>query len=250
MNAYLFSTLATVSRWGENKSAYGPEEGWVTWVSNSNFTVLGETPEEVQSSIEASMKLSSNTEHPDQVDIIRISGAQFVECLLTETGDEPINWPETCKVVQRRLEVADPNDFEPGYWVDVNLVVRPGEVSESLDALRTAVPEDIASGLNWAPEKLFHFVVTVFSSPESGAAETPASEEERIDSGGEPVYGPEAQTLADLYRTHPLSRDKETAALVLARNSVVAAWLWRRYARNTRLAGNEIRIAPWLPVWP
>jgi hypothetical protein len=39
-------------------------------------------------------------------------------------------------------------------------------------------------------------------------------------------------------------RDKEAAALIQARNSVVAAWLWRKYAANTRLAPNEIQITP------
>jgi hypothetical protein len=39
-------------------------------------------------------------------------------------------------------------------------------------------------------------------------------------------------------------RDKEAAALVEARNSVVAVWLWRKFAANTRLAPNEIQIDP------
>jgi hypothetical protein len=39
-------------------------------------------------------------------------------------------------------------------------------------------------------------------------------------------------------------RDKKEAALVEARNSVVAAWLWRKYAADTRLAQNEIQITP------
>jgi hypothetical protein len=42
----------------------------------------------------------------------------------------------------------------------------------------------------------------------------------------------------------PELRDKEVAALVEARNSVVAAWLWRKFAANTRLAPNEIQIDP------
>jgi hypothetical protein len=42
--------------------------------------------------------------------------------------------------------------------------------------------------------------------------------------------------------TLPEMRDKEAAALVEARNSVVAAWLWRKYAADTRLAQNEIQI--------
>jgi hypothetical protein len=42
----------------------------------------------------------------------------------------------------------------------------------------------------------------------------------------------------------PEMRDKEAAALVEARNSVVAAWLWRKFAAGTRLAPNEIQIDP------
>ena len=42
----------------------------------------------------------------------------------------------------------------------------------------------------------------------------------------------------------PEMRDKEAAALVEARNSVIAAWLWRKFAANTRLASNEIQIDP------
>jgi hypothetical protein len=39
-------------------------------------------------------------------------------------------------------------------------------------------------------------------------------------------------------------RDKDAAALVEARNSVVAVWLWRKFAANTRLAPYEIQIGP------
>jgi hypothetical protein len=39
-------------------------------------------------------------------------------------------------------------------------------------------------------------------------------------------------------------RDKEAAALVQARNSVVAAWLWRKFAADTKFAPNEISINP------
>jgi hypothetical protein len=51
----------------------------------------------------------------------------------------------------------------------------------------------------------------------------------------------ESQSLLTLF---PQAADKEAAALIQARNSVVAAWLWRRYAANTRLAANQIRIDP------
>jgi hypothetical protein len=52
-------------------------------------------------------------------------------------------------------------------------------------------------------------------------------------------------SIGELYATFPQALDKEAAALIQARNSVVAAWLWRRYAANTRLAANAIRIDPW-----
>jgi hypothetical protein len=56
---------------------------------------------------------------------------------------------------------------------------------------------------------------------------------------------PEPMGLGELYATYPQALDKEAAALIQARNSVVAAWLWRRYAANTPLATNAIRIDPW-----
>lgn len=135
--------------------------------------------------------------------------------------------------------------------MDADPVVRPDAVSGSIDALRAAVPEDIASGLTWGSEKRFYFVLTVFCARQADAQATPDSDSAIQSEGGEePAYGPDAQTLGDLHRTYPHSRDKEAVALILARNSVVAAWLWRRYAQDTRLAGNEIRIDPWFPVWP
>jgi hypothetical protein len=36
----------------------------------------------------------------------------------------------------------------------------------------------------------------------------------------------------------------EAAAVIEARNSAVAAWLWRNYAATTPLAKNAIRIDP------
>ncbi|HEV2436867.1 MAG TPA: hypothetical protein VG077_12780 [Verrucomicrobiae bacterium] len=48
-----------------------------------------------------------------------------------------------------------------------------------------------------------------------------------------------------IYATFPQALDKEAAALIQARNSVVAAWLWRRYAAGTRLAANAIRMDRW-----
>jgi hypothetical protein len=54
----------------------------------------------------------------------------------------------------------------------------------------------------------------------------------------------EKPDLDGFVATLPEMRDKEAAGLVEARNSVVAAWLWRKYAVDTRLAVNEIKIDP------
>ena len=48
----------------------------------------------------------------------------------------------------------------------------------------------------------------------------------------------------------PEMREKGASALVKARNSVVAAWLWRKYAADTRLANNEIYISPCCGIVP
>jgi len=56
------------------------------------------------------------------------------------------------------------------------------------------------------------------------------------------------ECLSFLSRCHRFANqalDKEAAALIEARNSVVAAWLWRRFAADTPLAANHIRIDPW-----
>jgi hypothetical protein len=36
--------------------------------------------------------------------------------------------------------------------------------------------------------------------------------------------------------------------LIRARNSAVAAWLWRKYAANAKFARDQIRIDPWCGV--
>jgi hypothetical protein len=51
--------------------------------------------------------------------------------------------------------------------------------------------------------------------------------------------------MGELYGIFPQALDKEAAALIRARDSAVAAWLWRRHAANTPLAANSIRIDPW-----
>ena len=56
------------------------------------------------------------------------------------------------------------DDFEQGYWVDVDQVVRPEKLSFSPGTLQSDVAEDIRSGLNWLiATGNFLFVLSVLS---------------------------------------------------------------------------------------
>lgn len=45
-------------------------------------------------------------------------------------------------------------------------------------------------------------------------------------------------------------RNKEAAALVEAQNSVLAAWLWRKFVADTPAAGKEIPLNPCCAIFP
>jgi hypothetical protein len=133
------------------------------------------------------------------------------------------------------LQATPVDDFDQGYWVDINQAVPPEKSSDDAESLKRDLPEDIRSGLNWSPEKKFFFLVSVLSPrpapvhPDDLATDNAADAQPDLDG-----------CVAAL----PALRNKEAAALVAARNSVVAAWLWRKYAADTRLAANEIKIDP------
>jgi hypothetical protein len=131
--------------------------------------------------------------------------------------------------------------------VDVNAVIG---LSPTLEALRQDLPEEVRSGLNWAEDKQSFFLLSVLSppppppetgdEPEADAAEAAQSAEE--------IAGGSAFGLDESEADFPELAGKEAAALIRARNSAVAAWLWRKYAAETELAGNPIRIDPWFGV--
>lgn len=190
-------------------------------------------------------------ENPVEVTIRKIAAAQFMDRLFTESGDVPLNWPEILKQVESQLESTPMDDFEQGYWVDVDQVVRPDKLSFSAGTLQSDVPEEIRSGLNWSSDRKFLFILSVLSPLAPQAEPVDEPENETSDAGelpGDEEGSPQSISIGELYATFPQALDKEAAALIQARNSVVAAWLWRRYAANTRLAANSIRIDPWCGV--
>ncbi len=206
--------------------------------------VCAGSEEEARKRFEEWLCAQPEEETETQTQIHRMTVTPFVDKLLTEAEPVPIDWQQVAKQAQSDLESVPADDFDQGYWVDVNALCQPGP---SLEALRLDLPEDVRSGLNWAEDKQFFFILSAMSppppapelaeEPEGGASEDAEAAEA---AGGESDYW-----LAELEADFPVLADKEAAVLIRARNAAVAAWLWRNYAANTGLAGNSIRIDPW-----
>src|SRR5262249_36282990 len=154
----------------------------------------------------------------------------------TEEGSEHLDWSQIAEQAIAQAESFDAEAFEQGYWVDVNQAVRPGKLSPNIDTLQRDTPEDFGADLNWVADKQFLFVLSVLSPPPPPEPEPEFEESPSADLENEPVEKSNPISLRELYETYPQARDKEAAALIRARNSVVAAWLWRRYAASTHLA--------------
>ena len=248
MNAYLFSAVVNRSQVRPVPGSRGSVNALQTWDASMSQIVLDSSPDEAQKRFEAWLRATPAGENPVEVTIRKIAAAQFVDQLFTETGGAPLAWPEIPKQVLSQLESTAVDDFEQGYWVDVDQIIRPEGLSPNAEWLQKDLPEDIRSGLNWSVDKQFFFLLSVLVSlpplrdpleePETDAADLAESEDESAEKS-EPIG------LSELHTNFPEALDKEAAALIRARNSVVAAWLWRRYAASTRLAANQIRIDPW-----
>ncbi|HXR04613.1 MAG TPA: hypothetical protein VN836_07880 [Verrucomicrobiae bacterium] len=248
MNAYLFTAVATRSQVRPVIGRYGQTNAIQTWDACATQVVFGDSPDEAQRRFENWLRATPEGEEPAEVQIRKIAAAQFVDQLFTESGSAPIVWPEILKQVEAQLESTPVDDFEQGYWVDVDQVVRPEKLSFSAGTLQSDVPEDIRSGLNWSSDRKFLFILSVLSplTPQAEPVDEPETDAPPpVESSDEDVEPAKPIGIGELYGTFPQALDKEAAALIQARNSVVAAWLWRRYAANTTLAANAIRIDPW-----
>jgi hypothetical protein len=245
MNVYLVSAGATLRQMGRGVGSGAMGEVEIInqvriWDVCSDSIVGGNSAEEAQQRFETWLKTSQ--EKHIEVDIKRVVAAQFLDQLLTESGSTAIEWPRICQEATARLETTSLDDFEQGYWVDANEFIRPGQTIASVEALQGQLPEDVRSGLNWAPDKTFLFVVSILSPPRVQAEKPEAL----------PMYE-DAENAEDTGGTNPAEpllalanlADKEAAVMVEARNSVVAAWLWQKFAAATPLAGKRILIGPW-----
>ena len=243
MNAYLFSAGYTTTQVCPTPGRGGQMVDQLrTWDSCASGIIYGGNAEQAQKRFEDWMSPAPDAEHPAQLAIKRIVVAQFVDQLLTESGGQPLDWPQVAQQITDLVENTAENDFEQGYWVDISQIVPPGKVSSDIEALKRDLPEDIRSGLNWSPDRQFFFLVSILSPLPMPA--TPADEPDHYISPAEENDADQQPELEEFVSTLPEMRDKEAAALVYARNSVVAAWLWRKYAADTQLALNEIYITP------
>ena len=178
-------------------------------------------------------------EHPRKIEKITVS--PIVDRLFTEAGDEPLNWPAVAEQAGRALDAGEEAYELQGYWADGNALVPPSRLAADVDALQRSLPEDVRSGLNWAAESQNYFLVSALVIPS-------ALEPEPDYDNPEPATAEDA--LPDQRRDAPFPElaEKEATAVIKARNAVVAAWLWRRYADETPLARHPIRVDSWCSV--
>lgn len=243
LSAYFFAGLATYPKVLPAFRRYGSaSRAMQEWDSCKSAVVFGRSLEDAQKQFEMSLRQGAEGENSQIVIFHKISGVPFADRLLTESGNVLLDWRGILSQMEALLESTPMDDFEQGYWVDVDQVVRPEKLSFSAGTLELSLPEEVRSGLNWSPDKKFFFVVSALTppplpSPKPVAADA-AVETDESDND-------EQAKVESLCNTYPMACDKDAVALVQARNSVIAAWLWRTYASKTPLAARPIRIDPW-----
>jgi hypothetical protein len=236
MNVYLFSAGIALDQ-GKAFASHNLNE----CDECIDLIVSADDPEQARQRFESWLKTAGK--EGNQMDVKRIVAAQFFDELLQESGGIQIDWPRICQEAAAGLEETPADDSAQGYWVDVNEFVHPGHAVASVEVLQRELPEDVRSGLNWSPEKKFLFIVSVLSpaSTHEGRSEIPAMYENaknrNINASGETNSDDSIMSLPEL-------TDKAAVMLVEARNSVVAAWLWQKFAAATPLAANRIQIGP------
>lgn len=223
MNAYLLNALISQYRSGHFVDAC------------SSVIFYGGDEAASRKAFEDLLHSHEGGENPAPTRIERMVGAPVQDHILTENGPVPINWPETAAEILRSLESTAVDDQEHGYWLDNHNWGSAGKPAPDVAWLQRETPEDVRSGLNWSADKAYFFLISVLSP--SVAFVEPVEETEEFDADRSAHL-----TLMEALAAFPQLADKQLAVIARARNSVVAAWLWKRHAAGTPLAGNRIRI--------
>lgn len=243
--AYYLTAAATFSQIIPVRGRYGTTQSFERWDECKPQIVFGLSHDDAQKQFETWLQAQPEGENRREVIIRTITTTQFADQFLAESGNSTWDWSKIPKQVETAMESVPVDDFEQGYWVDVNDVVRPDKLSFSIGTLESDVPEDVRSGLNWSGEKQFFFFFSVLAPtpPPPSPVEEPEVENPDL---VEPIAeDSKVMSPEEIRAAFPDAFNKEAVAVVQARNSVVAAWLWRRYAASTRLAASQIRIDPW-----
>jgi hypothetical protein len=246
--AYFLTAAARCAKVSRVTARTGWADSIQVWDACIPKIVFGNSPEDAKTRFETSLQRSAEGEEPREIIIRKITQTPVVDRLLTESASSPIDWPSVLKQFIASLEATPEDDFEQGYWVDVHQVVRADKLSFSVGTLESEVPEDIRSGLNWSGNKQFFFLFSILAPPPpppNPDAEFEKERSELVEPVRDDAEPPKEISPEELYATFPDACNKEAVVLVQARNSVVAAWLWRRYAVNTPFSANRIRIEPW-----
>ena len=237
-DAYYLTGIYRYTQVQKNMRGYGPSE--TIQVSDASLPMIAfsPSPDEAQNLFESELcKQPERAELQREVTVRKIFVAPIVGQLLTESGNLPLNWAKILEKSEAVIEATPMDDFEQGYWVDVDTVVPSDKISFSVGTIESSVPEDVRSGLNWSSEKQFFFLLQVLPPPVPPVS--PSYEDEVEQDENEPFEEPSPGEIDEMGAVLP-----ETVAVVQARNSVAAAWLWRKYAANTHWKNNAIRIMP------
>ncbi|HEX3625528.1 MAG TPA: hypothetical protein VH280_08885 [Verrucomicrobiae bacterium] len=237
-NAYFLTGIYRCAQ--VQKNTRGPVAAGTIQVWDAAQPVIGFSPSEDQAQslfADELRKQPEGDENEREVTVRKIFIAPIVGQLLTESGNVPLNWRSILEKYQAVVEATSADDFEQGYWVDVDSVVPSDRISFSVGTIESNVPEDVRSGLNWSGDKQFFFLLQVLPPP--ALPPRPAYETEAEGVENELSDEPSPKELEAMNAILP-----ETVAMIQARNSVTAAWLWRKYAANTQWKANAIRIIP------
>jgi len=254
---YLFTAGVTQSQMRPSPGLRGGKslQSWDTCMS---AIVYGGDAARAQTTFENWCQGPREGEDPVQTEIKKIVGAELIEQLLTESGSQPLDWPGISQTFMESMspieteaeEESTTTDLGAGYWLDVQQAVPPESAGLDMESLQRELPEDTCSALNWSPDKKFLFLVSSLSAPSVVTEQNEGIEETDSDRAEEQDRAESRPDLDEAVAHLPEMREKEAAALVEARNSVVAAWLWRKFAANTRLASNEILVNPCCAMMP
>ncbi|HEY1788574.1 MAG TPA: hypothetical protein VGJ73_10485, partial [Verrucomicrobiae bacterium] len=219
-NACFLTAIYTCAQVRRNNRGTGASDIIDVTDASLSVIVFSASPDEAQRLFENALCEQSPEEGRKEITIRKFYAAPIVGQLLTESGNLALAWPKILENSDAVLESTPVDDFEQGYWVDVDKVVPSHNVSLSVGTIESNVPDDVRSSLNWSGNKQFFFLLKVLPLPPPPSP--PTYEQEVGDVENELSGEPTAEDIQALNAILP-----DTVAVIQARNSVAAAWLWR-----------------------